>query len=273
MKMKRTAIAKLFSPLKGVYLSWFSRDFYNEVAQSWQGVGFRFLMVVLGLYSLIIAAVFQFHLSAYLDDFIVPVFRQAPQLNLDQGKLSMDRRSPYVVEDPRYKGKGKPFMIFDLREDAPLPDPDLNGMFFIRDKELLQFGGRRETIDLSGNWKTPLFPQDSLKSLGQIKVWSGSAVFLVLFSTSFFFIAIQVFLYGLLAFVLSGLLRRPLQFVQAARLSTVALLPVITLDFLQRLTGLFLPLWTLVSVLLTIGYLAFAIRSISVTLNRPGFET
>ena len=271
--MKRTSLTRLASPLKGFYLCWFSRDFYNEVAHNWQGVAFRFLMVVLGLFSGIVALSFQFQVDEYLNGFIIPIIQKAPELNLEEGKLSMDRQSPYIIEDPRSKGEHKPIMIFDLAEDAPMPDSNLDGMFFIRDKEVLQYGGQRQIVDLNGTWKTPLFPKDFLKSLGQIKVWSGTAVFLALFTASFLVISIQVFLYGLLAYVLSGLLRRPLQFVQAARLATVALLPVITMDFLQRITGVFVPLWTMVSVLMTIAYLTFAIRSISVTLNRPGFES
>ncbi len=251
---------------KGIYLSWFCRDFYHDVVKNWHGLGLKYLMVVLACFWLMLSIRLQVEVVNFTDGFLLPVLRQVPELILTEDRLTMNVSSPHEVKDPR---TGKTLLIFDTRADAQEPPLDLDGIFYIGDKQILHYHGQKSEFELKGSWKKPLITAEMLKGLEEAKDWSGTIVFSVFYLATLFFVTLQVFLYGLVGFALSGVLRRPLSYSQAGRVAAIALLPVLTLEFLQRITGVFLPLWTMVSVFLAIGYVIFGIRSTSIKLNRP----
>lgn len=229
-------------------------------------MGLKYLMVVLACFWLMLSIRLQVEVVNFSDGFLLPVLRQVPELILTEDRLTMNVPSPHEVKDPR---TGKTLLIFDTRADAQEPSLDLDGIFYIGDKQILHYHGQKSEFELKGSWKKPLITAEMLKSLEEAKDWSGIIVFSVFYLATLFFVTLQVFLYGLVGFAMSGVLRRPLSFSQAGRVAAIALLPVLTLEFLQRITGVFLPLWTMVSVFLAIGYVIFGIRSTSIKLNRP----
>ena len=257
---------KKYPPWKGIYLAWFSRDFYRDVVKNWHGLGLKYLMITMACFWLLLSLRLQTEVNRFADDFFLPVIRQVPELVLKDDRLKMKVRSPYEVLDPR---SGKPIMIFDIREDAPEPPSELDGIFYIGNKQILHYQGHRSEFELKGSWKKPLVTESLIKSLEDFRNWSGTVVFSVFYTATLFLVTLQVFIYGLLGFALSGVLKRPLSFSQTGRVAAAALLPVLTLEFGQRMLGLFFPMWTVASILLAIIYLVFGIRSSSITFNRP----
>lgn len=253
------------SNLKGIYLAWFSKDFYSQVVHKWHGLGLQFLMGILVIGWSIVALKVQYEVVTYTDGFVIPIFKQMPELNLDDGKLKMLPESPAVVKNPK---TGEPIITIDLRDQAKPPPKDVEGLFFIKNKEIIQVNGFRESYTLRGNWKKPLVSKENFKVLESIKQYSGITFFVTFFIAAAILATVQVFIYGLIGFASSSMLHRPLTYLQAGRIATIALLPQITLDFAQRLSPLKIPFWLPVSIVLTIIYLYFGIKAVSPTVNR-----
>ena len=256
---------KVLANLKGLYLAWFSKDFYSQVVHKWHGLGLQFLMGVLVIGWAVVAVKVQYEVVSYIDGFIIPIFKQMPELNLSDGKLTMNRESPVVVKNPK---TGKAIVTIDLSENAKQPPKEVEGLFFIKNKEIIQVNGARRTYTLKGDWKTPLISKENLAVLERLKQYSGITYFVIFFIAAALFATIQVFVYGLIGFASSSMLHRPLTYLQSGRIATIALLPQITLDFAQRLTPLKIPFWLPFSIVLTIVYLYFGIKAVSPTVNR-----
>ena len=213
----------------------------------------------------IVSLKFQYEIVHYIDGFLAPVLRQVPVIDLKEGKLSSGNKPKVVVDNPR---TGKPIIVIDLKGETALPRRDEDGLFLIGNKEIVQVGGKRKVYNFRGEWQTPFVSERYLDSLDSVKRYGGIAFFCLFFLASALVATIEVFFFGLIGFASSSMLHRPLTFLQSGRIAAIALIPQITLDFIQRLTPLKIPFWLPASILLTIAYLIFGIKAVSPTVNR-----
>lgn len=257
---------KKFPQWKGIYLAWYSKDFYSDVVLNWRGLAIGYVAIFLLCLWVPVAVKLQFEVDRYANQFLFPIIDQIPDLNLKEDRLRMKEKSPYVIENPK---SGKPIMIFDLREDAPRPDKSLNGVFFIGNKEIFQYEGKSTEFELSGDWQEKLVPDSLKNALDNIRQYAGITFFLTFAFYSLIAVLAQIFVFGFIGFISAGLLKRALTYPQTGRIAAIALIPQITLDVAQRLFSFQFPLWIPLALLLTLGYLIYGIKSVSVTFNRP----
>ena len=78
---------------------------------------------------------------------------------------------------------------------------------------------------------------------------------------SFIFRAIQILIYALIGLAFANMLHVKLEYKTLMRLAAVALTPVLVLDLVLEFVPLRIPLWSVLGVLIGLGYLFFAIKS------------
>ena len=250
---------------RGIYLAWFSRDFYSQVVLFWRGLALSYLMALLIAGWALTSIKLHLEVTSYMDNFLMATLKKCPDAILKDGRIQMKEKSPFIVNNPKTV---KPIFIFDSRLDAPLPDRSLEGVFFVGKKEVIQAGSKRKVFDLTGSWKTSFMPESVMLVLATIRNYTAIVFFFVFLVISSLTTTLQVLFYGLLGFALSGILRRPLTYSQTARVAAIALIPQILLDFAQRILSVGIPFWIPVSALLTTVYLIYGIKASSVRINR-----
>jgi hypothetical protein len=93
------------------------------------------------------------------------------------------------------------------------------------------------------------------------KQWTWSLVAAFLIPIYFVFCLIQVLIYALFGLAMSRMLNVGLPYAALVRLSVIALTPVLLIDSVLKVRGLMFGYWWIVSVLITLGYLFFGVRS------------
>lgn len=121
-------------------------------------------------------------------------------------------------------------------------------------------------IKLDINFVTQMLDASSVKEmLDTFCTWAAPVLFLGSLPFVFLYRVLQTTFYGLIGKVFSNTLKVNLSYATLVRLSSVALTPVLFLDSLQQVLLARSPAWsnswTLLSIILALGYLYFAVRS------------
>ncbi|MGD9684998.1 MAG: DUF1189 family protein, partial [Candidatus Obscuribacterales bacterium] len=157
---------------------------------------------------------------------------------------------------------------FDLAERPLMPMAQDDGIFVFRDRFYLQYRGRQKEVEFTESWSSNFDPSTWKEPLTYVRNFAAPALFCIFAAASLLAEPLKALILGLLGKILAYLNRRPLTYPQLVRLSVLAMTPALLIDTLQRLFAVSVPHWHLLSLLLTLGYLVYGIRSIPVSINR-----
>jgi hypothetical protein len=93
------------------------------------------------------------------------------------------------------------------------------------------------------------------------KHWFVFAAYPLLVAFSFAFRTVQALIYALVGLLFAQLLNVKLDYKTLLRLTAVALTPVLVLDLILEFVPFHLPLWTLLGIGVSLGYLFFAVKA------------
>jgi hypothetical protein len=118
-----------------------------------------------------------------------------------------------------------------------------------------------ETVDLS---QIPEFAMDKdtvYEWAGWLETWIGPIVFAFMFVVFYVLRIIQIVIYGVVGLVFAAMTSSKIPYGTLMRLSAVALTPVIVLDTVFDVAGIFVPYWTWIGIGVGLVYLFIAIKS------------
>jgi hypothetical protein len=88
---------------------------------------------------------------------------------------------------------------------------------------------------------------------------------------SFIFRAIQILVYALIGMAFASMLKVQLSYSTLMRLTAIALTPVLILDLILEFSPLKVPFWTILGIIVGLGYLMFAINANGNTDTQPQY--
>ena len=261
------------------FYSFWSKSFYVDVAKNWGGLAYLYLLVLLCFTWLFMSVKLQIDFSYQIDHSIRPMIPQMPVITVDKGSLSIDKPSPYTVNG--VDGKAK--ITFDTR-DNPIKAADAPGIFLVKkniiifkeselDKQLAEvregkndssapIGRPDQEIDLFSTFDHAVMDQKvDNEFLDTIKKSIFVFVFPIALPCGFCLCVVQSLIYGLFAMAVASANQVSLSYASAVRLSIMAMTPVILLDSLLKLRNLDSIFWGPLALIITIGYIMFAVRS------------
>ena len=243
-----------YSIFQAPMYSFFNKDFYRSVGLKSSGTGFLYLFVLfIGCWSAIIISMY-IHLIMLADNTEVVAFvDKLPNMTFKDGKMSMDKDSPYVVEigDKKiiFDTSGKVKSMNDLEEGSALLTSD--AIMFDTQKEPMQFEKFVKDYQLDHNQV-----KAGLKNICGYISLLGLALGLPVFF-GHLFLALT---YGVVGLVMD---RRKLGFEAALRMAICAMTPGILISSLLSVCWINIPLLGLVTVPVTLGYLFFGYSSMN----------
>lgn len=222
-------------------------------------MGFVYLLLILLFcWTLESVKVFTMAQTAANDKTLAQFVNQIPEMNLQNGKLSIDKQSPYTLNDPQ---SGKPIAMFDTSGQTT----DLahaNGATFLLTQDNLivaERDGSEKTMPWS-QMKTD-FNVNSAKIndfISKLPLFSG-----IIFWAFGLFVWIahilQALLFGAFALLMDS---RKLGYKNMVRLAAFAMTPAIVLSLLQFLIGKDIPGFGLLSLAITMGYIYFGTQAV-----------
>ena len=92
-----------FNIFQAIYLSFFSKKLYRDVAQNWGGKSFLYVFVLLILVCLYYGFALQQFSKLGYEEIYAKMAPQSPIVTIKEGKLSTPENRPYVIVDPESK--------------------------------------------------------------------------------------------------------------------------------------------------------------------------
>lgn len=182
---------------------------------------------------------------------------QLPELKVENGKMSMDKPSPYKITDK----KGRTMIFFDMSgETKTLEDADGAKVLVTENSFLAE---KSNGVEQSMPWSK--IGSDFAVNQDMIKGWVQQAP---IYITGIVWAAgIIVFIGHLLLALIFGLVglifdSQKLGYMAMVRLACFAMTPAIMLSMFQTLSGLQIPMFNFISLAMTLGFIYFGNSSV-----------
>jgi len=115
------------------FMSFYSKDFYRDVAQNWKNYAFLYLLFLLALCSVVKTVKIHYDLSDFLTKHAPAFISQFPAVTFSNGKASIDQDEPYFIKDPN---SGDDIIIIDTTGEINSLN-DTNAVMLLTETKLI----------------------------------------------------------------------------------------------------------------------------------------
>ena len=246
-----------FSFWHALYLSFFSKEFYQDVGRRWPGVGLVYLFFLLALAWLPLMLKLHAGMQSFARDQAPKIIQQLPRITITKGVVETDPPGRHEIKDP----DGKTFLIIDASmETLNLDELPSDVALLTRTKLVIKQSDRRQTRvqDLSGVQSFSMDRNDAQRWTRALSQWMAVVLFPFALLGSYLYRVCQLLFYALIGLALA---RGAVTYPVVMRLTAVAVTPAVLVDTLKDLAPLPIPLWWLICFLISMFYLDFALRA------------
>lgn len=243
--------------LQGLVLSFYSRDFYRDVAKNWGSGVLLYLILLLVICWACLSISVQKTVSVGYKGFSETFFPQLPAITIKNGKVSTPENRPYLIKDSDNK------LVAVVDTSGKYKDLESAHIsFLVTDQALIYKSHKEERIHkFDSDFNLDLKP-DAVKKITTIAInWLWVIFFPIVILASLIYRLIQSALYAILGELFAVICKVPLTYGQIFKLTIFAITPSIILStILEWFSISFNHLWLLYFVL-SMGYLFFAIKA------------
>ena len=246
----------IFHPL---FMSFYSKDFYRDVAQNWKNHAFLYLLFLLALCSVVKTVKIHYDLADFITKHAPAFISQIPVVTFLNGKASTDQDQTYVIKDPK---SGQDIIIVDTTGQVNSLN-DTNAVMLLTETKLIVKKSDRETqVFALSDIEDFRLDQDVVYGwLGIVQKWLAVVFFPFLVLGSFLYRLVQVLIYGIIGMLFASILKTDIEFQSLISISIMAITPVVMLDVFMGPPGISAVLWKLVCFLIAMGYLFWGIKA------------
>ncbi len=252
---------KQFSPWQALYLSFFSKRFYQDVAQRWHGTAFGYLLLLVAIWWIPGAVMLYLQGVEFATTYAPKVIEQVPTITVTRGRVSLDASMPYVITDP---DTGKRLAVIDTTGQITTLEAAQSKALLTGTDLILQEGQTEARVYRLANIEHLVVDRARLYDwLEVFRTWfvPVASVFAILFIYGYR--VVQVLIYAAIGMLFARRLRLTLGYAALLRLSVVAITPAALLDVLFSAAGVSVP--GAVSLGLAMAYLYYGIRANTTT--------
>ncbi len=233
----------------------YSRDFYRDVVQNWQGGVVLHLIIVLLLTCLAFAVEVQKNVSLIYTDVSQTVLPQIPDMRIENGKLVTPENKPYVIQDSHHKvvaiidTSGKYTSLSDTTAELLVTT---NTMFYKSHNHV-------KAHVFNANLKLDLSRDHIHEVLSKVIDWLWLIMLPFLLIFAFMFRLLQIAIYSIIGKIFALLCATTLTYGEVFKITVFAITPVIFLNAVFNWLSISFHWETLLSFLITMGYVVFGI--------------
>jgi hypothetical protein len=248
-----------YSIVHPLFMSFFSKDFYQDVGRNWKGFSFVYLLFVLFLCWIPTMITLQHQMSDFVHKSAKGFLVQIPKITILRGELSIDEKEPYFIRDPE---NGEVFAIIDTTGHYASLD-DGSAKILITKKKVILRKSMRETrtFDLS-DIENFVLDQDLIaKWMKTFEKWFVFILLPLAVFGSFLYRTVQVLIYAAIGILFSKAVKIRLGFQSLMSIAIMAITPVLIVNILIGLTKVSIPLWSLWCFIIAMGFLYYGVKA------------
>jgi hypothetical protein len=252
---------KHYSILHPLFMSFFSKSLYRDVASNWRGLCLTYLLIVLTLNLIPDMVRLHDRVADFLAEEAPKVVRQVPTITISEGTASVNVPVPYIIQAPWSK---LPFAVIDT-SDGAAPPADLKATIMLTKAKLTVKGDASEihAFDFSQIHHAVIDKVLIYRWMEAFKHYFIFAVYPFALFFAFLYYFIQALLCAYIGTFFARMFNLDLKARALIRLSVVSFTPPLVLQTVHSLLDIEFPYSGVISLLLATGYLYFAISSCS----------
>ncbi len=251
-------VMRRYTIIHPLYMSFFSKSLYRDVARNWRGLGLGYLVSLLALCLIPQVMTVQSDLTAYLDTEAPKIVRQFPTVTIKNGTASIKEQQPYFIRDGK---TGKPLMIIDTTGGISTLTGTTADILLTRKSIIVRKDANEtRTFDLSTVDNFTVGRTDLYELMDTLEEWFGVMIFPLALLISFVFHSIEVLLYAVTAAFFLRRTTMSLPFRSLFRLAVISITPSMAAGAVLFIAGAQIPYWWMFSLFLSMTYLFYAVR-------------
>lgn len=246
-----------YNILQAIYMSFYSKKLYRDVAANWGGKSFLYLLMLLALSSLFWSYMIEGFTKVAYQSFSAKIIPQIPVMTLTDGKLSTPEKRPYFIEDPNTHSK---FAIIDTTgqytslEQAKTP-------LLVTETQIIAQTKPNETkiYTISDKINQTIDPQVIKSFIDPYVGFFWLIIFPIILIVLYIYRILQALLYSILGKIFSAIFKVGLAYGQIVQIMLVAITPAIIISDIQHAFNITIRHEMLIYFLLGILYLFYGI--------------
>jgi len=253
-----------------LFMSFYSKDFYRDVAQNWKNYAFLYLLFLLALCSVVKTVKIHYDLSDFLTKHAPAFISQFPAVTFSNGKASIDQDEPYFIKDPN---SGEDIIIIDTTGQINSLN-DTNAVMLLTETKLIIKKSDRQTQVFALS-EIEDFRLDKNVVYGWLRIvqkWLAVIFFPFFVLGSFVYRLVQVLIYGIIGMLFASILKTDIEFQSLISITIMAITPVVILDTFMGPPSISAVLWRFVCFLISMGFLFYGIKSNSTPPDRSNIS-
>ncbi len=257
--LKEVSVRK-YNLFHAIYMSFFSKDFYRDVARNWYGLSILFLLILVLITGIPVLMEINAGINRFVEQSSTKVVQQMPPVTIKNGRLSTPQNRPYLVTIET-DGEKESIIV------------DTTGKY----TSIEQTGARvlvtsTQVYLKKNDNEAAIFALESIEKFqltqDEIKYWINlfGKWFMIFFAPFllagiFLLRFLQVLVYTLFGLIMKAVLNSKINYGSLLSLTAMSLTPVLLLNFVLTVSksGVDVPLWA--NFIIAMGYLFFGIKS------------
>lgn len=252
---------KQYSCFQAMFMSFYSRNLYRDVAKNWGAGVILYLFILLFIVWGIMMFQIQPNINQGFRELVNKYGSQMPELTFANGILTTPENKPYMIVNP---STGQPVAIIDTSGQYQNLDSAPKNVGFLLTKTTMFYVDNNQSIreqKIPENFKSDIKPED-IKSFGMKFVgWAWVLILPFLLIGSFLYRLIQALIYAIIGKIFGAVSGSQLSYSEILKLSMIAVTPAIVLATILDMCMVVFHFQFLLYFIISMIYLFFAISA------------
>lgn len=253
---------KKYSFFNYLYLSFYSRSFYQDIRKKRKGLCLGYLFFILCLFWIPEISRIHSEVSDFISSESFKYIKQVPIITITKGHATIKEPTPYFINDT---AKNKPFAIIDTSGQITSPDKTEAYVLLTKTKLIIKnYPFNTRTFDLQGIEQLTIDKKVLQQWIEDFDTLFPFILFPFVILYSFLFHIIQVVLAAGFGRLFAKKIHLDIDFRPLIRLAVVSFTPAIILQTAHALLDIPFPYRTPIAFVISLCYLYYAIVLISI---------
>lgn len=244
---------------RAIFMSFYSRKLYKDVATNWGGKAFLYLLILVMLSWIVLTFKIQSSLSTFYTEQSNAYVNQIPVMTIKDGHVITPENRPYPIVDP--KSHEVIAMIDTSGQYTTLEQAKTD--FLITETKMISHSKENEIriYNVPTSYSGDIIPQEINGALKKFIGFLWIPIFISLVIMTYLYRILQSLIYGLLGMMFTKMQGARLVYTQLVQIAMIALTPAIVIATILDSCQVSLPFQLLMYFILEMAYLIFGIAS------------
>lgn len=262
MYQERPFPMKKYGITDPLYMAFYSPDIYRDVVRFWRGFCLLYLLSLVTLCTIPGMVKLHNQLGAFVANDAPAYVRQMPTLTIAKGVLTLPERRPYIITDP---ATNEIAMVIDTSGQYQTLE-QAKARILLTERQLhIQTGTEPVAVNLSQVEDMTLDQAKMYETLEVLAEWAAITFFPAAVFLAYLYRVVQMIFFACLTLAYARIVGLALGISASARLSAVAMTPMVVLFTLTGFFDVPIPLPWLIGTALTVSYIFIGIRTLQIT--------